>query len=119
MGVFEVTVGVGPLHDGALTPVSALVDTGAAHSVLPESLLRRLGLRPLETFPYALADGREVEYGYGMARLGLDGREYHCPVLFGADDQYLLGATSLQIFNLMVDPAEERLMRKPLRARQI
>ena len=119
MGAFEVTLGVGRLGDGELTPVTALVDTGAAHSVMPESLLRRLGLSPSETFLYAVADGRELEYGYGMARFGLEGREFHCPLIFGPEGQYLLGATSLQIFNLRVDPVEERLVRREFQARAI
>ena len=119
MGTFEVTVGVGRLGEGELTPVAAMVDTGAAHSVMPESLLKRMGLTPIEHRPFAIADGTEVEYGYGMARFGIDGREFPCPVIFGAEEQFLLGATSLQIFNLMVDPSEERLVTKPLRARSI
>ncbi len=119
MGAFEVTVGVGRLGDGELTPVMAMVDTGAAHSVMPESLLKRLGLTPMEYRPFAIADGSEVEYGYGMALFGIKGREFPCPVVFGVEGQYLLGATSLQIFNLMVDPLEEQLVSKPLRARDI
>ncbi len=119
MGAFEVTVGIGRLGEGELTPVTAMVDTGAAHSVMPDSLLRRLGLRPSEIFLYAVADGRELEYGYGMARFGFEGREFHCPVIFGPEDQYLFGATSLQIFNLKVDPVEEMLIRREFRARAI
>ena len=99
--------------------VNALVDTGAAHSVMPDSMLKRLGLTPLEYRPYSIADGSEVEYGYGIARFAHEGREFPCPVIFGPEDQFLLGATTLQIFNLMDDPAEERLVTKPLRARSI
>ena len=102
-----------------LTPVTALVDTGAAHSVMPDSLLAHQGISPLEYRPFAIADGSEGEYGYGMALFGIEGRESPCPVIFGAENQFLLGATTLQIFNLMVDPAEERLVSKPLRARGI
>ena len=112
-------MGLGRIGDGELTPVTALVDTGAAHSVMPESLLTRLGLTPIEYRSYTIADGSEVEYGYGMARFGIEGREFPCPVIFGIDEQFLLGATTLQIFNLMVDPVEERLVTKPLRARAI
>ena len=119
MGVFEVQAGVGRMGANETAPVTALVDTGAAHSVMPESLLKRLGLSPLEYRPYSIADGSEVEYGYGIARFAFEGREFPCPVIFGSEDQFLLGATTLQIFNLMVDPAEGRLVTKPLRARTI
>ena len=119
MGAFEVTIGIGNPAGGDLTPVEAMVDTGAAHSMMPGSLLSWIGLSPSERFPYVLADGREVEYGYGMARFGIDGREWPCPVIFGPDDEYLLGATTLEIFNLMVDPVGQRLLPVNHRARSI
>ena len=119
MGAFEVTVGVGRIDASELTPVIALVDTGASHSMMPESFLRGLGVRPLESFLYSVADGRQVEIGYGMARLGFEGREFPCPIIFSPDEQYLFGATSLQTFNLKVDPVEERLERRVHRARSI
>ena len=82
MGVFAVPLGVGGPGAGELTPVTAMVDTGSAHSMLPASLLTRLGLAPLERFAYELADGSWVEYDYGMARLGLNGNpERYCPVI--------------------------------------
>ena len=112
-------MGVGRMGAAELSPVTALVDTGAAHSVMPESLLAQHGIPPLEYRPFTIADGSEVEYGYGMALIGIEGREFPCPVIFGAEGQFLLGATTLQIFNLMVDPPEERLVTKPLGARAI
>ena len=119
MGAFEVTVGVGRIDASELTPVIALVDTGASHSMMPESFLRGLGVRPSESFLYSVADGRQVELGYGMARLGFEGREFPCPITFSPDEQYLFGATSLQTFNLKVDPVEERLELRVHRARSI
>lgn len=119
MGLFEVQVGVERMGAGETAPVAALVDTGADHWVMPESLLKRLGLTPLEYRPYSMADGGQVEYGYGIARFANEGREFPCPVIFGSEDQFLLGATTLKIFNLMVDPAEEKLVTQPLCARTI
>jgi predicted aspartyl protease len=119
MGLFEVQVGVGRVGSDDTAPVTALVDTAAAHSVMPESLLKRLGLSPLEYRPYSIADGSEVEFGYGIARFAYEGREFPCLVIFGSEDQFLLGATTLQIFNFTVGPAEEKLVTKPLRARSI
>ena len=112
-------MGVGRMGAAELTPVTALVDTGAAHSVMPDSLLAQHGIAPLEYRLFTIAGGSEVEYGYGMALFGIDGREFPCPVIFGAEGEFLLGATTLQIFNLMVDPSEERLVTKPLRGRSI
>ena len=120
MGVFEVTLGVCGPGEGELTPVAALVDTGAVHSVLPASLLTRLRVTPLEKFAYTLADGSSVEYDFGMARLGLAGHpERYCPVIFGPEEQYLVGATTLEFFNLMVDPVDGTLLRRIARARPV
>jgi clan AA aspartic protease len=117
---FSVEIGVGNFDNGPKTRVLAMVDTGSFNSLLPASLLRRLGLEPLEQETYTMADGSEVEYGLGVAGIGIDGREWPCPVVFGPDGQYLLGATTLEIFRLMVDPVDEQLIRKPpQRARPI
>ena len=109
MGLLETTVGIGPLNGSDLVQVSAMVDTGAAHSMMPESLLAQLHLAPLEMQRFVLADGRNVEYGYGMARFGIEGRERPCPVIFGPEDNCLLGASTLEIFNLVVDPSSQSL----------
>ena len=119
MGLFNVTVGVGHPGGGDLSEVSAMVDTGAAHSVLPESLLTNIGIEPVEQRTFELADGNQVEYPMGIVRLCIDDRQWHCPVIFGPNDQYLVGATTLETFSFMVAPEGERLVPKIYRARPI
>ncbi len=109
MGILEVKVGLGRIEGGDLTPLTAMVDTGAAHSMMPKSVLSQVNIAPLETQSFVLADGRKVDYGYGMARFAIEGRERPCPVIFGPEGNYLIGASTLEIFNLVVDPAGERL----------
>ena len=46
MGVFEVTIAVGHPEGGDLAPVSAMVDTGAGHTMLPASFLASLRIQP-------------------------------------------------------------------------
>ena len=118
MGIFEVSLGIaGSPSDEPIT-VSATVDTGAIHSMIPASMLAQIGVKPVERFIYCLADGSEVEYGYGMACLTLQGMApFYCPVIFGAENQFLVGATTLEIFNLMVDPVNGALIRRVPRAR--
>ena len=110
MGIFTVELGVGHPAGGDLAPVDAVVDTGAAHSMLPESLLTRMSIPPLERQEFIIADGSAVNYGFGIARFGLDNRERPCPVIFGPEGNYLLGASALEIFNLVVDPAGGQLL---------
>ena len=114
MGTFSVEIGVGNLDSGPLTPVSAVVDTGAFDSMFPAALLKGLGLEPTGREIYTLADGSRVECEVGRARIGLDGRELPCRVVFGPEEQYLLGATALESFHLLVDPVDRLLVQKPL-----
>ena len=110
MSLFQVDVGVGNLDGGDLAPVRAVVDTGAAHSMLPASLMAQLRIQPDQELGFILADGSRVRYGYGLARFSIEGHERPAPVIFGPEDNCLLGASTLEIFNLLVDPAGERLL---------
>lgn len=110
MSMFKVPIGVGHPDGGDLYPVDAVVDTGAAHSMLPASLLGGLDIDPQEHLGFILADGSRVRYGFGMARFRIYETERQCPVIFGPDNNYLLGATALETFNLLVDPNAERLI---------
>ena len=77
--------------------------------MMPESLLTRLRIQSLERQQFVLADGTQVEYGYGMARFRIDDRERPCPVIFGPEGNHLIGASTLEIFNLVVHPSGQRL----------
>ncbi len=109
MGTFRVQVSVGHPAGGDLFPVSAMVDTGATHSMMPQSLMASLRIAPLRTSRYSIADGSTVEYEVADARFGVGEEVRYCPVIFGPDDEFLLGATTLEIFELVVDPVGERL----------
>lgn len=106
MGTFYVDIGVGHPLGGDFLPVSALVDTGSTHSVIPESLLASLSLAPLERRTYRIADGSFIQRDVGEARFRIDNRERTCTVIFGSEGQYLLGATTMEDFDLMVDPTQ-------------
>ena len=117
MGTFNVLIGVGHPSGGDLTEVLALVDTGATHTMLPASLLEQHRIEILDEQYINYADGSRGVAGVGQARIAYRGREWTCPVIFGAEDEYLMGATTLEIFNLMVDPMDKELVHKPWRAR--
>ena len=115
MGTFEVPIRVGNLNGGDLVEVAATVDTGATYTTLPTSLLQRLNVEPLREEIVEIADGTTQVWGTGQARLAYDGQQWICPVNFGHEDVYLLGATTLEIFDLMVDPVDQHLVRRPPR----
>ena len=115
MGVFETKLGVRAADNGQVTWVNALVDTGATYTVLPASMLRkRLGISPIEEKVFEYGDGTIVRLPIGQVHLSIDGRELVNVVVFGEEDQYLLGATSLQTFGLTPDTTNHRLI--PLEA---
>ena len=82
--------------------------------MFPRDLLTTLGVIVIEQVSFRLADESMFEYDVGEARIRLDGRERTTLVIFGPDDaEPLLGATTLQLFNLAVDTVSERLFSVP------
>ena len=111
MGTFSVRIQVGDLEGRQYLEADALVDTGASHTMLPRHVLTQLGIGSVEQVSFQLADDRVVDYQVGEARIRIDGRERTTLVVFGPEGtEPLLGATTLQLFNLGVDPVQERLI---------
>ena len=112
MGIFSTTVLVGGVAGAGQEEVRAVVDTGASDSMFPASLLEHLHVRPRSQVDYVLADGSEVTYGRGHARISIDDRDGICPVIFGpeGDDNCLIGATTLQILMFTADSVNETLI---------
>ncbi len=111
MGTFTVEIEVGDRASGRFEPVEALVDTGATYSLIPASLLDSLGIVPAAQMNFILADGQRIERDVGEASLRILGSTFHSPVVFANEDSnVLLGAVTLQIFGLGVDPLNERLV---------
>ena len=117
MGTFFTTVGIGDTNGGEIRNVELLVDTGAAHTMLPAPLLRQLNVEPLENVLLSFADGQQAVWPLGMATIACQGRLRQCPVIFCPHEQFLLGATTLEIFNLTVDPVNKQLVPTTLRGR--
>ena len=114
MGTFYQQVGVGNPASNEFQWVDALIDTGATHSMLPESLLAQtLNLSPIEELEFTLANGSKQTYSRGEARVKIGERELTTPVVFGPEGRYLIGATTLQIFNLIADTTHHRLLPTP------
>ena len=121
MGFVYVNMQVGNPTDAEMVDIGepVLVDTGAAHTVLPESLLTALHVKPRRLAQIVLGDNREVEWGLGIAEIAFNGQSWPCPVYFAPTEQYLIGATTLETFGLMVDPHAESLVERTIRARPI
>ena len=110
MGTFTVPVLVGNPSSAARETVHALVDTGATFSVMPASMLRRLGIEPTRTRRLRLANGQVEERQTGMAFFEVQGIDGDVMVVFGPENLYLLGATTLEVLLLVVDPINKQLI---------
>ena len=111
MGTFTVEIEVGDPAGDRFETVEALVDTGATYTMIPSSLLDRLGAAQVARMSFILADGQRIERAVGEAWLRIRDSSFHSPVVFANEDSnILLGAVTLQIFGLGVDPVNERLV---------
>lgn len=96
--------------------IEALVDTGAAFSIVPGDLLKDLGVSPIDRLDFTLADGRRVESDIGQAPATVEGKSIPTLVAFGEENTLaLLGAYTLEGLRLAVDPVRGELV--PLVAR--
>ena len=110
MGLFSVSLQVGNPFTEQSETVEAMVDTGAVDSMMPASLLRRLGVAPLRTVRFRTASGERVEYEVGRAYFSAEGESCFANVAFGPEDTLLMGATTLGQLYLAVDPVNQRLV---------
>ena len=110
---FTVMVEVANPGSAEFRDIDAVVDTGAAHSFLPASFLEGLRVSRTRTRRFKLADGTLKTYDMGEARFRIEGREMNSPVVFGGEDICLLGATTLEVFDLIADTTNLRLIDAP------
>ena len=114
MGTFSVQMEVANPVGHEFVAVTALVDTGSSYTVLGEDFLSDLGILPIGKRQFQLGDDRMVEYDMGEARLRLGDAAQVTPVVFGPSGvSPFLGAISLQIFGLVADSVNERLISMP------
>lgn len=92
-----------------------LVDTGAHYTVLPETIVKKLGLKPSWSQEFSLADGKIIKRKIGSALIRFQGKESAVSVVLGEKgDAALLGVTTLESFGLMIDPFKRRLYHSKL-----
>ena len=110
MGTFRVEVILGNPDSDARDTVEALVDTGSTFSVMPASLLHRLGIEPTRTRRLRFANGQVKERQTGMVLFEVAGIDGEAMVVFGPENIHLLGATTLETLLLIVDPINQQLI---------
>ncbi|MCY4069555.1 MAG: hypothetical protein OXE79_10710 [Acidimicrobiaceae bacterium] len=111
MGTFSCPLRLTNMDSDLSATVDATVDTGAFYTQAPAETLRRIGVRPFDSFIFRLADGRNVRRDVGRAWASVNGAKEVTLVVFGDDEApALLGAYTLEGLNLAVDPVHQRLL---------
>ena len=111
MGVFTVEIGIGDPDGLRFESVEAMVDSGASYTMIPSSLLRSLGVTPLKRRGFKLAGGSRIELENSQTWMRVEGELGIAPVVFVEEDaQPLLGAVTLEMFQLGIDPVEMQLV---------
>ena len=111
MGTFNVELEIGDPDGLRFESAEAMVDSGATYTTVPASLLRGLSVAPISRASFVLADGRRTEREIGQTWVRLEGGRYIVPIVFAEDDaRPLLGAVTLEIFRLGIDPVKMRLI---------
>src|SRR5229473_2733293 len=115
--VLEIEV-ANPARPSVAEKIDFLVDSGAIYSVVPASVLRKLGIKPLRAKEeFRLADGSKIERRKGIALFRYERKEGGADVIFGEPgDSTLLGALTLEALGLALDPIRPELDRFEVRA---
>lgn len=116
MGLTYLEVEVaGPATPDNTEPVEFLVDSGAVYSVVPASILERLGIKPLDEQVFRLADGTKVVRRKGVAVFRYGDLIGGADVIFGeGGDSKVMGATTLESLGLVLDPLKRELRPLPM-----
>jgi clan AA aspartic protease len=116
MGLTNLKVAVGnPANPEVTEELEFLVDSGAIYSVIPKSVLRKLGIKPLTEEEFRLADGSLIKRQKGVAFFRYKDKIGGADVIFGEKgDATLLGAFTLEALGLALDPLRRRLIPLPM-----
>ena len=111
MGTFTWPIRITGMDGGQSLDLEATVDTGAFYTMLPAPMLRDLGVEPIGSRTFLIADGSRVVMDYGRAWATIDGESEVTIVAFGEDTAPpVLGAYTLEGLALAVDPSSQRLV---------
>jgi predicted aspartyl protease len=116
MGLTVLSIDVGNVaRPEEMRQLEFLIDSGAIYSVVPATTLDELGIKPLTTQEFRLADGRKISRRKGVALFRYQDRIGGADVIFGEpEDSNLLGAFTLEALGLALDPLRRELHPLPM-----
>lgn len=96
--------------NGKQVTVRFSVDSGATYTLLSREQWKAIGLKPKRVMAFALADGTTIKRKISECFISLPQGEAHTPVILGeVGDHPLLGAVTLQILGLTLNPFSRTL----------
>ena len=116
MGIMRVNATIrNPAEPSRAWEGTFLVDTGAIDCVVPRQHLEAIGLEPIDSRVYGLADGSEIQMDVTMARIEFMGGITGKDVIMAEDEsaEPLLGVTVLESLGIEIDARNERLTKLP------
>jgi clan AA aspartic protease len=112
MGLTHVAVKLRSLVAKDTFSARFLVDTGATDSMAPESELKRIGIEPTGRKTYELATGELKEFDVAFVEFSFMDDTIVSRIIFGPDKtEPILGAIALESVGLVVDPANQKLIK--------
>lgn len=115
MGLTHIASVANPAKPSRTVQLSFLVDSGAVYSVVPASILRKLGVKPHSRRTFTLADGSQSTRRIGDVVIRFNGHQGASPVIFGQKgDSTLLGSVSLEALGFILDPMKRELRPLPM-----
>jgi len=107
--VYVKTILANPTDDELTSSVDAMVDTGAAFTVVPRALARTLKLPIAGSRTVRMATG-PVSLPMARAMIQIDGeREVNRVLISETIEKVLIGVITLETFSLTVDPTSGEL----------
>jgi len=111
MATFQQDIDVATIDGSRSKKLAAWVDTGAAYTWIPGTVMEELGISPAFRRRFRLANGTEVERDCAQALVRVDGSQLITICVFGDEgSEPLLGAVTLEEMALGVDPLNQRLV---------
>jgi predicted aspartyl protease len=111
MGSFRYRFEVGNADQTRWERVEAWVDSGAAYTWLPASMLRRLGFAPMFQRSFKLANGQIIQRDLTRVPVRIGDEVQLTLTVFGDENSDpLLGAVTLEEFSLGIDPIHKTLV---------
>ncbi len=99
-----------PLKRNLKTELEFIADTGAIHTVIPETIAKELQLQTTDKRRFKIASGEIVEYPISEAYITLEDKSVTSLVAIATEKTpKLLGVTTLELLGLTVDQVTGKL----------